>query len=277
MYLTYNKANHKQYAVKCVSCLKIENMQLQQRILQEKGVLESVDYPFLIQHVGTIQDKNFVYFISEYIQGMNLLDVLLQMDILNKPQSVFYTAQLILAVQYLHSMNLMHRDIKPENLIVDMNGYLNLVDMGSAKMHDLNCLSRTFTIVGTPYYIAPEMLTMKGYNTTADIWSIGVCLYEFLCGHLPFGHDLDDPFEIYRAIVQSSLTFPNFITDEDTISLIRQLLNKFPESRLGGSYFNLKKHPFFYTIDWQDIEIKAYTDVPFYPEPSLSKRSSMFQ
>lgn len=99
----------------------------------------------------------------------------------------------------------MHRDIKPENIMIDTKGYLKLIDMGAAKYHDNMSINRSFTIIGTPHYIAPEMLTMKGYNIYTDIWSAGVCLYEFICGHLPFGNDLEDPFEIYRAIISGHL------------------------------------------------------------------------
>lgn len=141
--------------------------------------------------------------------------------------------------------------------MVDDVGYLKLIDMGTAKP----ITGKTFTIIGTPHYMAPEVLSGKGYNQTADLWSVGnykvdffnvkgVCFYEFICGGLPFGENIEDAFEIYQEIVKKSITYPNIMTDKTAKPIIEQLLNKTPEVRLGGSYSALKKNAWFKGFDF---------------------------
>lgn len=95
-------------------------------------------------------------------------------------------------MEYLHTNNIIYRDIKPENIMVDDKGYMRLIDMGTAKFLKGKG-GRTYTIIGTPHYMAPEILTGKGYSYAVDLWSIGVCLYEFMCGGVPYAEDADDP------------------------------------------------------------------------------------
>lgn len=99
---------------------------------------------------------------------------------------------MVLCMEYLHTNNIIYRDIKPENIMVDEKGYLRLIDMGTAKFLKGKG-GRTYTIIGTPHYMAPEILTGKGYTFSVDLWSIGVCLYEFMCGGVPYAEDADDP------------------------------------------------------------------------------------
>jgi cGMP-dependent protein kinase len=91
---------------------------------------------------------------------------------------------------------------------------------------------------------------MKGYNAYVDLWSIGILLFELICGYLPFGNDYEDPYEIYKVIIKGQFSFPNFINDKDTINFVNQLLSKIPEVRLGGSYHNLKKNKWFNEFQW---------------------------
>ena len=103
---------------------------------------------------------------------------------------------MILSIEYLHSLHIIYRDIKPENIMVDLDGYAKLIDMGTAKRLTVENL-RTFTIIGTPHYLAPEIIQGRGYSFPVDIWSIGICLFEFMSGAVPFAEDADDPYEIY--------------------------------------------------------------------------------
>lgn len=98
--------------------------------------------------------------------------------------------------------------------------------------------------------MAPEVISGKGYSLPADIWSLGVCLYEFMCGELPYGEDLDNPFDIYKEIMNKVLTFPSFVKDKESKKIMLQLLSKNTESRLGGSYATLKAHRWFVDFDW---------------------------
>ena len=118
----------------------------------------------------------------EYIKGKELFDVIRDIGLLNKAQTQFYGASLMLAVDYLHERKFIFRDIKPENVMVIKNGYIKLIDFGTAK----EISDRTNTIIGTPHYMAPEIILGEGYSFQVDIWSIAICMFEFVCGGVPF-------------------------------------------------------------------------------------------
>lgn len=124
-----------------------------------------------------------------------------------------------------------------------------MIDMGTAKFLNQKSI-RTYTIIGTPHYMAPEIITGKGYTFNVDLWSIGVCLYEFMCGGVPYAEDADDPYEIYEEICKKSIVFPGFMKDRKAKKLIEQMLSKSPEVRLGGSYAALKANSWFDRFDW---------------------------
>lgn len=175
-------------------------------------------------------------------------------DLLNNEQSQFYIGSMILAVEYLHKKNIVYRDIKPENIMIDEKGYLKLIDMGTAKiLKNENGICRTNTILGTPHYMAPEILKGKGYSLSVDLWSIGITLYEFLCGRVPFGEECEDPREVYELIQKQEVKYPKYFdpnSNKLAKQLIEQLLNKIPDARLGGSYAALKAHRWFEQLDW---------------------------
>ena len=131
---------------------------------------------------------------------MELFDVIREIGLLNTYDSQFYVGSLILCMEYLHLNNIIYRDIKPENIMVDdkvyiliyFKGFMKLIDLGTAK-NLKNKNGRTHTIIGTPHYMAPEILSGKGYTYAVDLWSIGICLYEFMCGNVPYAEDADDP------------------------------------------------------------------------------------
>ena len=133
----------------------------------------------------------------DYIKGKELFDVLRDIGMLNKFQAQFYSASILLAVNYLHERKIVYRDIKPENIMVVTNGFIKLIDFGTAKtMKD-----KTNTIIGTPDYMAPEVIMGKGYTFKVDYWSIAIMMYEYLCGKTPFGEGLEEPMDIYLAVV----------------------------------------------------------------------------
>ena len=145
------------------------------------------------------------------------------------------------------------------------SGVLKLIDLNSAK-----CLEseRTFTIVGTPHYTAPEIITGKGYSFTVDYWSLGVCLYEFLCAGLPFAEQEEDPYSIYEQIIKSPLAFPAYLDNPDATALLSQLLSKMPELRLRGG---LRQHPFFSCLDWVHLsnhQVEGLYYPKRFPSPS---------
>jgi cGMP-dependent protein kinase len=129
----------------------------------------------------------------EYVKGFELFDIIREIGILSKGIGRFYMSSLVLSIEYLHLKNIIYRDLKPENVMVENDGHLKLIDMGTAKKLTSNKGFRTFTMIGTPHYMAPEVMQGKGYSFAADIWSLGVVMYEFLCGELPFANKLEEP------------------------------------------------------------------------------------
>lgn len=137
---------------------------------------------------------------------------------------------------------------------------MRLIDMGTAKVLSGKHGGRTFTIIGTPHYMAPEIISGKGYSYSVDLWSVGICLFEFLCGEVPFAEDADDPYEIYEEIVKKPIVYPSFMKDKKAKKIIDQLLSKVPELRLGGSYGALKGHVWFNNnnFDWVCLKKSYY-------------------
>lgn len=138
--------------------------------------------------------------------------------------------------------------------MVDHQGRLKIVDMGTAKVLNAEDGYKTFTILGTPHYMAPEILSSKGYSLNVDLWSIGVLLYEFMCGYVPFGEDFEDPYDIYQQVVTQKLQYPAHFQGKQNryaMQFIELLLNRNPEARKNGSSFAaLKAHKWFEPFDW---------------------------
>ena len=184
------------YAIKNISNKQILYTQLHKNLELERGILLRVDHPFIVKLVKTLKDDKFIYFLMDYIKGKELFDIIRDIGLLNKTQTLFYGASIMLAVRYLHQRKFVFRDIKPENVMVLENGYIKIIDFGTAKQVE----NKTKTTLGTPHYMAPEMILGKGYSFEVDYWAIAVCMYEFICGELPFADNSDDTMEIYLAV-----------------------------------------------------------------------------
>ena len=134
----------------------------------------------------------------ELLEGEDLFDAINEKLPLSEANSRFLISQIILVLEHLHKNKVIYRDLKPENVILKLDGYLKLVDMGTAKKLTMENRFKTMTIIGTPHYMAPEIILGKGYSFSADWWSLGVMLYEMACGKLPYGEFLEDPFSVYQ-------------------------------------------------------------------------------
>lgn len=207
-----------------------------------------------MQSFNSFEEGDFIYFLNEFVHGIELFEAIRKIGLLQKEDSRFYIASLILCLEYLHKSHIIYRDLKPENVMVMENGYVKLIDFGAAKILDKNenmTKIKTFTLFGTPHYTAPEVMAGNGYTFFADLWSLGICLYELLVGIVPFGEEEDDPYYIYQCIINSKgIEFPSFLDDEKAKSLICQLLSFIPEARLGKSYSSLKNHAWFSAFPW---------------------------
>ena len=192
------KSNKKNffYALKNISNKQIFYNQMHKNLELERGILLRVDHPFIVKLVKTLKDDKFIYFLMDFIKGKELFTVIRDIGLLNKTQTLFYGASIMLAVRYLHQRKFVYRDIKPENVMVLDNGYIKIIDFGTAKQIE----DKTKTTLGTPHYMSPEMIVGKGYSFEVDYWAIAICMYEFICGEVPFGDDLEDTMEIYLAV-----------------------------------------------------------------------------
>jgi cGMP-dependent protein kinase len=168
--------NQELYALKAVSKTKAEKYKVQDNLVSEREILLAIEHPMILKLVKTFRDQKRVYYLTELIQGIDLFDALRDLNILNERQAMFYSGCLILALEHLYERSIIHRDLKPENVMVDSEGYPKLIDFGTAKIIE----RRTYTIIGTPHYMAPEAILGRGYNHTVDIWAIGVMLFEFV-------------------------------------------------------------------------------------------------
>jgi cGMP-dependent protein kinase len=140
----------------------------------------------------------------EYVKGHDLFDVLRSIDILKESDTMFYASCLVLILEYLHSLQIVYRDLKPENVMIDHEGYPKLVDFGISRIIQ----GRTYTVIGTPHYMAPEVITEKGYGMQVDYWSLGVMIFEFIYCNVPFASEESDPYLIYEKIIEHKLIFP---------------------------------------------------------------------
>jgi len=245
------------FALKCVKRKTVLQLQQQEHIRLEREIMAENDHPFIVKLVRTFKDRNYLYFLTELVTGGELYDAIRKLGLLTRDQAQFYLASMILAIEYLHERNIAYRDLKPENVLLDNQGYIKLIDFGCAK----KMVDRSYTLVGTPHYMAPEVILGKGYTLTADHWAFGVCLFEFMCGPLPFGNDAEDQLEIFRDILTGKLMIPPYVTDQDAVNLMKRLLCRLPEVRIGCSingYKDIKEHAFFKDFDWDKLLGRMY-------------------
>jgi serine/threonine protein kinase len=249
--LCRHRATGRFYCMKILSKEKIVRMKQQEHVQNEKWVLSQVSHPFIVRLYRTFQDDSYLYFLMEYISGGELFTCIRRSSRLSNPVAKFYAAEIALAISYLHSMNIVHRDLKPENLLLDQQGHIKLTDFGFAKAL-LGPDGRTYTMCGTPEYIAPEVILSKGHGTPADYWSLGVLIYEMLAGHPPFFGDSNHT--VFEKILQ---TRPHYPSDFDPLArdLVERLLQPDPERRLC-SLEELKQQPWFQGVQWDLLPLR---------------------
>eukprot|EP00361_Fabrea_salina_P007587 CAMPEP_0202435178 /NCGR_PEP_ID=MMETSP1345-20130828/18205_1 /ASSEMBLY_ACC=CAM_ASM_000843 /TAXON_ID=342563 /ORGANISM="Fabrea Fabrea salina" /LENGTH=209 /DNA_ID=CAMNT_0049048111 /DNA_START=285 /DNA_END=914 /DNA_ORIENTATION=+ len=183
-----------------------------------------------------------------------------------------YSAQIVLMFEYMHSLNVVYRDLKPENLLICEDGYLKLTDFGFAKVVE----SRTYTLCGTPEYLAPEILLNKGHGKPVDWWALGIIIYEMLAGIDPFSDE--DPMAIYQKILKGKVKFPrNF--DKNARSLVKHLLEADLTKRYGNlkrGVEDIKRHRWFAGLDWERI-IRKEVQMSYRPTVHSPNDTSNYQ
>ena len=253
--LVRSKKNKQLYAAKALDLIQIKEENILTRVETEKNTLLKMDHPFIAKTVKYIKGDIYLYYIMEYVRGKELFDVMRDINLLNKPQTQFYGASMLEVLNYLHGQRIIYRDLKPENIMVLENGYIKFFDFGTVKLIRDRCK----TFIGTTSYMAPEIFTGNGYSFQVDMWALGVVMYEFVCGQLPFGEDIEDPMEFYNVMIKQNLNFPPFVNDHLFKDLIQKLLIKDPNKRLS-QYMKIREHPYFKDFDWEkliSLDLKA--------------------
>ena len=253
--LVHNEELNKYFAMKILKKKFIEKNKQQFHVKTERKILEIIEHPFVAKLYYAFQNSEKLYMLTEYMPGGEMFYHLHKDIYFSEERTKFYISEIILALIYLHKNNIIYRDLKPENILLDEQGHIKLTDFGLSKIVNNINKDKTYTICGTPEYVAPEVLLNKGYNKSADWWSLGIVLYEMLCGETPFKEARErlDINIYYKPIYQNKLI------SDTAFDLIQKLCEINVNLRLGSSdneFEEISKHKFFNGIDWKKLENK---------------------
>uniref|UniRef100_A0AAX7UDA2 non-specific serine/threonine protein kinase n=1 Tax=Astatotilapia calliptera TaxID=8154 RepID=A0AAX7UDA2_ASTCA len=262
--LVREKASGTYYAMKILKKEVIIAKDEVAHTLTESRVLKNTRHPFLTSLKYSFQTKDRLCFVMEYVNGGELFFHLSRERVFSEDRTRFYGAEIVSALDYLHSAKIVYRDLKLENLMLDKDGHIKITDFGLCK-EGITDTATMKTFCGTPEYLAPEVLEDNDYGRAVDWWGLGVVTYEMMCGRLPFYNQ--DHEKLFELILMEEIKFPRTLS-ADAKSLLSGLLIKDPNKRLGGGPDDAKeimRHSFFGTIDWQDVYDKKLVP-PFQPQ-----------
>lgn len=223
--------------------------------MREKECLKKLNHPFFIQLYFTFQDEENLYFGLRVARNGELLDRILAAKKFDFVCTRFYAAELIEALEHMHSLKIIHRDLKPENVLLDDNFHIQITDFGTAKILEDSDVSttRSSSFVGTAQYVSPELLKDKQAGKGSDLWALGCIIYQMNCGKPPF--QAQNEYLTFQQIIKCQYDFPEEF-HEDVKDVIEKLLVVNPQERLGNGdngYSDLKSHLMFEGVDWENI------------------------
>ncbi|KAF8957256.1 kinase-like domain-containing protein [Flammula alnicola] len=250
------------YALKTIRKAHIVNRNEITHTLAERLVLAQVDSPFIVPLKFSFQSEQKLYLVLAFVNGGELFHHLQREHRFDEKRARFYSAELLLALEHLHELDVVYRDLKPENILLDYTGHIALCDFGLCKLN-MKDNEKTNTFCGTPEYLAPEILSGNGYDKSIDWWTLGVLLYEMLAGLPPFYDEVTD--KMYEKILNDPLVFGEEFSPEAQ-SILTGLLNRDPTRRLGvKGAEEIKRHAFFHKhIDFK-LLAKKKIQPPFKP------------
>ena len=271
--LAIHQASGQPYALKKISKFKIISSEVEvQQALNERSLLATSNHPFLLKLVAAYQSKEHLYYLLELVIGGELMTLIQQRRWFDIEMARFYAANTIAAFRYLHSLDIVYRDLKPENVLLEADGYLKIVDFGFGK----RVVDRTCTFCGTPDYMAPEILLFLPHSHGADIWSLGILLFEMTVGHAPFsGEDPTATFQRTMAFYAGtgSISWPWFY-DRGTKEMVEALLN--PDMELRPTAAAAQHSKYFEDINFLELERKQLKP-PHVPKVTSAYDMSNFE
>uniref|UniRef100_A0A4W3JG66 Rho-associated protein kinase 1 n=1 Tax=Callorhinchus milii TaxID=7868 RepID=A0A4W3JG66_CALMI len=277
--LVRHRNTRKVFAMKLLSKFEMIKRSDSAFFWEERGIMAFANSPWVVQLFYAFQDNRYLYMVMEYMPGGDLVNLMSNYDMPEK-WARFYTAEVVLSLDAIHSMGFIHRDVKPDNMLLDKAGHLKLADFGTCMKMNKEGMVRCDTAVGTPDYISPEVLKSQGgdgyYGRECDWWSVGVFLYEMLVGDTPFY--ADSLVGTYSKIMNHKNTL-TFSEDNDISKDAKSLICAFltdREVRLGrNGVAEIKRHPFFKNDQWTWENIRE-TSAPVVPELSSDIDTSNF-
>ncbi|TYI63989.1 hypothetical protein E1A91_D09G054900v1 [Gossypium mustelinum] len=292
VFLARKRATGDLFAIKVLKKADMIRKNAVESILAERNILISVRNPFVVRFFYSFTCRENLYLVMEYLNGGDLYSLLRNLGCLDEDMGRVYIAEVVLALEYLHSLNVIHRDLKPDNLLIGQDGHIKLTDFGLSKVGLINSTddlsgpsfgSRGLTeddepkeqispkrerrqkhsVVGTPDYLAPEILLGMGHGATADWWSVGIILFELLVGLPPF--NAETPPLIFDNIMNRNIPWPK-VPEEmsyEAYDLIDKLLTENPVQRLGATGASeVKQHVFFKDINWSTLARQKAMFIP---------------
>ncbi|KAL7676467.1 hypothetical protein ACOME3_002720 [Neoechinorhynchus agilis] len=235
--------------IKMTEKITLDSTERSERSMAEIILLGSITHPSVVTFMGYFEDNSHMYIVTKTIVGGALDQHLRIKKRFSESESRQIIAQIVLVLEYLHRLSVVHRNIQTANVLLDERGYVKVADFGFAKFLD----GITFTFLGTPEYMAPEILSGRGYTSSVDWWALGVLTYELHTGHGPF--EGSEILEIISKIRAMKMEMPKYFSKELT-EFVSGLLTSEVDRRLGcgrNTVDKLKSHNFFSGIDWWSL------------------------
>ncbi|PIA16575.1 serine/threonine protein kinase 15, partial [Coemansia reversa NRRL 1564] len=270
VYLTRKKATRDLYAIKVMRKKDMINKNMVTQALAERRALSLLSTDWVVQLYYAFHSSKHLFLVMEYLVGGDLAGLLRVWGVMDESAACFYIGEIACAIDYLHCNSIVHRDIKPDNVILASDGHIKLTDFGLSQRAHARKSSRSF--LGTPDYLAPELLLGAGNGLAVDWWALGVCLFEFICGYPPFTDD--SPEAIFRNILNHAIDWPD---EEDYVSseaaeLISALLRPEPATRAHWKDILVAK----LFVGWDLTNIRQ-REPPFVPRPDDDIDTSYFE